>query len=68
MMSAGVRSSLLGPMPACKFLSAFFPQPDSPGVSSGFKEDMFKEMLGKNEKDMYEPFVRTLSPYLMARR
>jgi hypothetical protein len=67
-MSAGVQSSFLGSMPACKFLSEFFPQPDSPEVLLGFKKDMFKEMLEKNEKDMYESFVRTLSPYLMARR
>jgi hypothetical protein len=72
MVADGVLRSFLGPMPACQFISEFFPpQLDSPKVPSAFEKGIFDQVVGtqvEQETDMYKPFVSTLYPYLMARR
>ncbi|KAI0245684.1 hypothetical protein BJV78DRAFT_1137314 [Lactifluus subvellereus] len=74
MVADGVLRSFLGPMPACQFISEFFPpQPDSPKVPSAFEKGIFDQVVGtqvEQETDMYKPFcsiVRPLIPNLIIR-
>jgi len=73
-MASGIQYAFLGPMSPKQFISEFLPLEASEEVSSAFKVGLFDEVValyaqrsGKKEKEIYDPFVRTISPYLVAR-
>jgi hypothetical protein len=74
-VAQGIQTAFLGPMPAKQFISEFVPlNTPEKEVLSAFKEGFFDEVTqqlgnkgGKREKNMYDPFVRIISPCLIAR-
>jgi len=78
-MAKGIQLAFVGPMSPKQFISEFFP-PEAPKevssafeaglfdeVSSAFETGLFDEVALEKKKEMYDPFVRTISPYLVAR-